>query len=208
MLIFTDLDGTLFDTDVSKQKYIVEWMEEFSNARLKENARETIERLYADGHQIMALTSRGVDCAEYSDELQKISCASILKNFESSKAIMGLQSSVRYKYSAIVGILKKYHFKQNYELKKDVVLVDDDIEQIGISVLGGVKSILFNPPSDFDKNIFLKLANAEGIANADKIVEKNLRVAKNWQDVGKIICEWSKSQNKDEKQDKEVLPEL
>ena len=191
MLIFTDLDGTLFDTDVSKPKYIDEWIEEFSNARPKDNAREIIEGLHNDGHKIIALSSRGLECEEFSDELHKISSASIIKNFK--KTIMGLLSSVEHKYNAIVNILENpeiakklevYNSNTPYILQKDVVLVDDNEGEIAIGMMGGVKSILFNPPEDFDKNEILQYFDSK--------TESRLRIAKDWNEVGELIRNWDK----------------
>ena len=194
MLIFTDLDGTLFDTDINSSKNILMWIEEFSNAKPKKNAKKIIEDLHNDGHLIIALTSRGVDLGEIGNDIHKITCASVKKNFASN--ISGIQSSVRYKYHAIVNILNRFHFMENYKLESDVILIDDDIEQITLGVLGGIKSILFNPPKDFNKDFLLEFADE--IEDVDKKIENNLKMAKNWDEVYKAIDDWNKSQDIEE----------
>ncbi len=169
MLIFIDLDGTLFDTYSLNPQNNGEWIYAYASAPLMKGANETISELNNNGDYCIAITQRGVNLGKIVYDISK---NAILSRIKPKSNIKGLIWKVDNKTKFIV----ENHEKINHTIGKhypfnQIVLIDDDIDTVAQAAQAGFLGILFGAKS----------------TDTTSKLPPNLKIAEDWNEVKTII---------------------
>jgi len=170
MIVFTDLDGTLFDSYRIKKCCMADWLKVYTEAPIMPGAPEAIAKLNDMGCNCMAITARGQVFSPIEHAMTK----SALKKYFKRGHIKGLIWHVRNKCESIMSehddIAQDLRDNSTIE---DAILIDDDLKQVSAAAYGGIFTILFGRDDE----------------ELRKEYPSTLRVAMNWPEAVKIIEE-------------------
>lgn len=180
MLIFIDLDGTLFDTYSLNPTNVGEWITAYQEAPLMEGANKTLAQLDIDGHFCMAITKRGEMLGQIEYDLSK---RAILTKMNPPTSIKGLLWKIDNKTQFILNNLDTINKRIGTSYSPEqVVLIDNDESEIARAAAAGFFSILFGSKIEANKTE----------------LPKNLRIAKNWAAVRDILKRQKSQTSQDE----------
>jgi len=176
MIIFIDLDGTLYDTDAALNGSTVYHilMAEL-RAPLFDNAKEVIKEFKEQDHIVMALTKRGlIDDEEVKITKQRFQIDGFIDYDEQRFDIYGMISHEISKYSSIEDF---YNNHPEFD-KEEAILIDDNVKDVVEAASHGVHSVLFAPDlEEIDKE-------------SKKLLNKyNVSIIKSWLEFKEIVKE-------------------
>ncbi len=176
MHIFTDLDGTLYNTgDALNGDTVYHILTAELHAPLFDNAKAVLEDFTKQGHICIVLTARGlIDDEEVGITKSKLKDDGLIWCEGKECLIYGMIDHCSIKYSGIK------HFYTNYYNKSvdkaNSIFIDDDIRQVINVASNGIQSVLFTP---------------EGVEINRKVLKEinrlNIKIAKSWLEFKEIV---------------------
>lgn len=192
MLIFVDLDDTLYQTNVETCGTVAEILIAELLAPMFDHAKETLEKFHKDGYECWVVTARGLISDEEIDNTKIRLRQDGLTHKGKDSVFYGMVNPCRSKYSGIKNVYNNAYHKEVDT--SDCVLIDNDPEAIFEAAENGVPVILFNPDDiEFDEETTRRMGNLP------------IKTAHSWQEIEKIVDEKDRA-NRNAKQ--EIPPQI